>query len=57
MEDIDLVAQLCRTIPGLTICPTGEAFSLPILAMVSKFRPEFEALLHERISHGPNRRP
>lgn len=45
MEDIELVIHLCRTIPGLTICPTGEAFSLPILAMVTKFRDEFEALL------------
>jgi len=45
MDDIDLIVKLCRTIPGLTICPTGEAFSLPILAMVTKFRPEFEALL------------
>ena len=45
MEDIDLVIHLCRTIPGLTICPTGEAFSSPILAMVTKFRSEFEALL------------
>ncbi len=45
MADIDLIIQLCRTIPGLTICPTGDAFSLPILAMVTKFRSEFEALL------------
>jgi NADH:ubiquinone oxidoreductase subunit F (NADH-binding)/NADH:ubiquinone oxidoreductase subunit E len=45
MEDIDLVIQLCRTIPGTTICPTGEAFSLPLLAMVTKYRPEFEALI------------
>ena len=45
MADIDLVIQLCRTITGLTICPTGDAFSLSILAMVTKFRPEFEALL------------
>jgi NADH:ubiquinone oxidoreductase subunit F (NADH-binding) len=44
-SDIDLVLQLCQTIRGLTICPTGEAFSAPIHAMVSKFRPEFEALL------------
>jgi len=45
MEDIDLVIQLCRTIPGLSLCPTGEAFSAPILSMVTKFRPEFEALI------------
>jgi NADH:ubiquinone oxidoreductase subunit F (NADH-binding) len=46
MEDIDLVIQLCRTIPGLSLCPTGEAFSAPILSMVTKFRSEFEALIH-----------
>jgi NADH-quinone oxidoreductase subunit E/NADH-quinone oxidoreductase subunit F len=45
MNDVDLVIQLCRTIPGLTICPTGEALSAPILSMVTKFRTEFEALL------------
>jgi NADH:ubiquinone oxidoreductase subunit F (NADH-binding)/NADH:ubiquinone oxidoreductase subunit E len=45
MADLDLIAHLCRTIPGLTICPTGEAFSLPILAMVTKFKSEFEALI------------
>jgi NADH-quinone oxidoreductase E subunit len=44
-QDINLVLQLCRTIPGLTICPTGDAFSAPIQAMVTKFRPEFEALI------------
>jgi NADH:ubiquinone oxidoreductase subunit F (NADH-binding) len=44
-EDIDLVLHLCRTIPGLTICPTGEAFSAPIQAMVRKFKSEFEALV------------
>ena len=45
MEDIDLVLDLCKNIRGLTLCPTGEAFSVPIQAMVSKFRPEFEALV------------
>jgi len=45
MEDIDLVLDLCKNIRGLTLCPTGEAFSVPVQAMVSKFRPEFEALV------------
>ena len=45
MADIELILHLCRIIPGLTICPTGEAFAVPILAMVSKFRSEFEALI------------
>jgi len=45
MEDIDLILELCRTIKGTTLCPTGEAFSSPIEAMVKKFRNEFETLV------------
>ncbi len=45
MADIDLILHLCKNIRGLTLCPTGEAFSVPIQAMVTKFRPEFEALV------------
>ena len=47
MEDIDLILHLCENIKGLTLCPMGEAFSVPIRAMVSKFRPEFEALVRQ----------
>ncbi|MDY0111134.1 MAG: NADH-quinone oxidoreductase subunit NuoF [Candidatus Krumholzibacteria bacterium] len=43
--DIDLVGELCRTIKGTTLCPTGEAFAMPIEAMVTKFRDEFEVLV------------
>lgn len=43
--DIDLVLQLCARIKGTTLCPTGEAFAVPIEAMVRKFRGEFEALV------------
>jgi NADH:ubiquinone oxidoreductase subunit F (NADH-binding) len=43
--DIDLVLGLCGRIKGSTLCPTGEAFSVPIAAMVTKFRGEFEALV------------
>ena len=45
MEDIDLILHLTSNIKGLTLCPTGEAFAVPIQNMVSKFRPEFEALV------------
>jgi NADH:ubiquinone oxidoreductase subunit F (NADH-binding)/NADH:ubiquinone oxidoreductase subunit E len=45
-EDIDRIIALTHTIAGLTVCPLGEAFSLPIRAMVTKFRDEFDALLH-----------
>jgi NADH-quinone oxidoreductase F subunit len=44
-EDIDHVLWLCGTIKGSTLCPTGDAFATPIEAMVSKFRPEFEAMV------------
>lgn len=44
-DDIDLILRLCGNIKGLTICPTGEAFTVPIQAMITKFRPEFEALV------------
>lgn len=45
IADIEHIIQLCKTIPGMTICPTGEAFSIPILSMVTKFRKEFDALI------------
>jgi len=44
-EDLDTVLDLCRTIKGNTLCPTGDALAMPIEAMVSKFRHEFEALI------------
>lgn len=43
-QDIDTIVELCRGIKGLTLCPVGEAFSVPIHAMISKFRDEFDAL-------------
>ena len=44
-SDIDRILDICSTMRGLTLCPTGEAFSVPIKAMVEKFRNEFEALV------------
>jgi len=45
LADIDKVLDLCQTIKGTTLCPTGEAFATPIGTFVTKFRPEFEALV------------
>ncbi|MBS1197163.1 MAG: NADH-quinone oxidoreductase chain [Proteobacteria bacterium] len=45
--DIDRIIALTNTIAGLTVCPVGEAFSVPIRAMVSKYRDEFEALVQK----------
>lgn len=44
-EDIDLILRICAGVKGLTLCPLGEAFAMPVEAMVKKFRPEFEALV------------
>ncbi len=44
-EDINLILKICARVKGLTLCPLGEAFAMPVKAMVKKFRPEFEALV------------
>ena len=43
--DLANVLQLCKTIKGNTLCPMGDAFSMPIEAMVVKYKDEFESLL------------
>ncbi|MGE0089888.1 MAG: NADH-quinone oxidoreductase subunit NuoF [Bacteroidales bacterium] len=44
--DLDKVLWFCDNIKGNTLCPTGEAYSSPIKAMINKFRPEFEKLIN-----------
>lgn len=43
--DVDRLLRMCATIKGSTLCPTGDAFAMPIEAMVAKYRKEFEALV------------
>ncbi len=43
MQEFDIVLNMCKTIKGSTICPTGDAFAIPIEAMLTKFKDEFEA--------------
>ena len=45
-KDIDKIIDLCDSITGTTLCPTGDAFAMPVRAMVRKFRAEFEALVN-----------
>lgn len=45
LKDIDTILEICDSINGVTICPTGEAFAVPIKTMIEKFRSEFEALV------------
>ncbi|HNR13718.1 MAG TPA: NADH-quinone oxidoreductase subunit NuoF [Thermodesulfobacteriota bacterium] len=47
-EDIEIMLDLTSAIKGTTICPTGEAFCVPIEAMIRKFRSEFDALVQQR---------
>jgi len=42
VSDIDVILGMCKSIKGLTLCPTGDAFAMPIEAMLTKFRSEFE---------------
>ena len=44
-RDIEQVRRLCRYIKGSTICAFGYAATLPIEAMIRKFRSEFDDLL------------
>ncbi|MDP8256457.1 MAG: NADH-quinone oxidoreductase subunit NuoF [Candidatus Alcyoniella australis] len=44
-EDIETILRLCATIKGSTLCPTGDAFAMPIEAMIKTFRSEFDALV------------
>jgi len=43
--DIDRILDLCARIKGSTLCPTGDAFAVPIEAMIKKFRNEFEGFV------------
>lgn len=44
-QDMDHILRLCRYIRGSTICAFGTAATLPVMAMIKKFRHEFESLL------------
>ena len=46
-QDIDTILNICKNVKGLTLCPTGDAFAMPIEAMITKFRDEFEALVKQ----------
>ena len=47
-KDIDLINQVASNILGHTHCPLGDAAAMPTLAIVKKFRKEFEDHLSGR---------
>jgi NADH-quinone oxidoreductase subunit F len=46
--DADMLGNIAVGIAGNTICPLGEAAAWPMLAFLTKYRPEFEAKLAGR---------
>ena len=57
--DIDTVDQLAVNMFGRTFCPLGDAAAMPTMAIVRKFRPEFEARIRstEVFVPAPGTRP
>ncbi len=55
-EDIDLLEHVCNGMAGLTICPLADAAVMPMRSFIDKFRPEFEALIQETATTGPQTR-
>jgi len=43
--DLDKILWFCDNIKGNTLCPTGEAYAVPVKVMVNKFRKEFEKMI------------
>jgi NADH-quinone oxidoreductase subunit F len=41
-EDLDLHGNLTGNIMGRTICPLGDAASMPVNGFLKHFRPEYE---------------
>jgi NADH-quinone oxidoreductase subunit E/NADH-quinone oxidoreductase subunit F len=44
-KDLEALLRIVGNLKGLTLCPVGEAYSVPIKAMVEKYKDEFEELL------------
>ena len=44
-SDIPLIGELARNMLGRTFCPLGDAAAMPTIAIIEKFRAEFEAYL------------
>ena len=43
--DLDNMVDIADMIGGYTICPLGDAASLPVKSFIPKFRSEFEAVV------------
>ena len=48
-SDIPLIGELARNMLGRTFCPLGDAAAMPTIAIIEKFRDEFEAYLEKDV--------
>jgi len=56
ISDIQVITDACNNMAGKTICVLSDACAMPVVSMLKKFRPEFEALCNpanERVTHLP----
>jgi NADH-quinone oxidoreductase subunit F len=51
-DDLDLLDKVCEGMGGLTICPLADAAVMPMQSFLQRFRPEFEARIHETATPG-----
>jgi len=55
-EDLELFDKVCQGMGGLTICPLADAAVMPMQSFLKRFRPEFEARIHETATPGSSSR-
>jgi NADH-quinone oxidoreductase subunit F len=41
LEDVELIESVANNVMGRTLCPFGDAFAMPVLSFIKKFREEF----------------
>jgi len=47
--DIDVIESVANSVMGRTLCPFGDAFAMPVLSFIKKFRNEFEMHAEGRV--------
>ena len=57
MDDLDILIDLCDNIEGRTICPLGDAATVPVRSCLTLFRDEFEHYINHKQPKVPNKFP
>jgi NADH-quinone oxidoreductase subunit F len=51
MEDLDTLMSIAHNMTGTTICVLSDSCATPVISGITKFRSEFEALIHGKRIH------